>query len=117
MISPQRRKGRREGVSFPWPGDSGQGKTLALRARVSLVPRSTRILGKFVHYSYNALSHNRDIEIQEQAQIKSRQPEVRQHLRFMDRLDGIARFQLEDDGILNDQVQPVSAVKSFALID
>jgi hypothetical protein len=70
-----------------------------------------------VHYSYDALSHKRDIEIQEETQIKSRQPEIRQHLRFMDRLDGVARFQLEDDGILDNQVQPVPALKSFALID
>jgi hypothetical protein len=88
--SPQRRKGRGGGVSFPWPGDSGQGKIHGPSGQGSFAPRSMRIFRKFVYQSYDALSHNGDVKIQEQTQTESRQLQVCQHLSFVNRLDRIA---------------------------
>ena len=63
-----------------------------------------------------SISQNGRIEIHEQTDGQSRKPQVRDHLRFVNRQQAFDRFELEQDAFFDDQIEPITAIKSHSLV-
>lgn len=57
------------------------------------------------------------MEVNEQANVASAQPNVRQQLRPVNRVDGFHTLDLDHDGTVDDKIHPIAQVDSFAVID
>jgi hypothetical protein len=57
-----------------------------------------------------------DVEVHEQALSQIQQPEVRQHLCLMDRLQAFDALQFDEQRVLDDEVRPVGATQAHAFV-
>ena len=84
---------------------------------VSSVPRVSILVRITIHDSTYAISKLHLVKSDQQSKPKFHQPEVRQDLCLINRVNRLFRFELDDDPSINEQVSSESAVQFDFVID
>jgi hypothetical protein len=70
-----------------------------------------------VDHSREPIAKVNDLKIYQQSNASAAQSHVRQQLRSMNGIDGIDTFNLDNDGIANDQIYAIAEFNPFALVN
>jgi len=70
-----------------------------------------------VDHAFDSVSQLGDMEVNEQSDSDTAQPHVRHQLRLMNRMDRLDAFHLDNDEGLDDQVDPVSQLDPFVVVN
>jgi hypothetical protein len=70
-----------------------------------------------IYHSLDSISPMGYMEVNEQANVASAQPNVREQLRLVNRVDPFHTLDLDYNGPVDDKIHSIARVDSFAVID
>lgn len=70
-----------------------------------------------IYHALDSISQMGYMEVNEQANVASARPNVREQFRLVNRVDGFYALDLDHDGTVDDKIHPIAEVDSFAVID
>ena len=70
-----------------------------------------------IYHSLDSISQMGYMEVNEQANVASAQPNVREQLRLVNWVDGFYTLDLDHDGPVDDKIHAIAQVNSFTIID
>ena len=81
-----------------------------------LLAASDELAGTLQDQADDAVLQNANVEVDEKAEMKSREPEVRNHLRRVDWRQALNSLYLDQHTLLDNQIDPVSRIDSSPLV-
>ena len=70
-----------------------------------------------IYHSLDSISQMGYMEVNQQTYVASAQPNVREQLRLVNRIDGFDTLDLDHDRTVDDKIHSIAQVDSFAVID
>lgn len=67
-------------------------------------------------YAFDALLQERDVEVDEETEFQLRQLEVSEELRFVDRPERVDALEFDDQPVVDDEIEAISAVEPHVSI-